>query len=139
VNRHGRCAETKSTREYMTKCVTILNFLRVFLREVFEDAHKYRISAYIISKKEDGNKKEQKSSEILSKPMWIKGQSFKMNSCVRKRDGGLVPGIVVGNSSSSLAKDQFGLLQFRFSLPDLSVLCRVLFWTVLINNCTCEG
>jgi len=53
----------------MTKCVTILNFLRVFLREVFEDAHKYRISAYIISKKEDGNKKEQKSSEILSKPM----------------------------------------------------------------------
>lgn len=33
---------------------------------------------------------------------------------VLKLTGGLVPGIVVGNSSSSLAKDQFVLLQFPF-------------------------
>lgn len=50
-----------------------------------------------------------------------------MDGCVRKLTGELAPGIVVGNSSSSLAKDQFVPLQFRFSLPDLSVLCWVLF------------
>lgn len=54
----------------MTRHVrTLLNFLHVFLREAFEDSCKCRILVYIISKKEDGNKKEQKSSEVLSKPM----------------------------------------------------------------------
>lgn len=46
---------------------------------------------------------------------------------VLKLTGGLATGIVVGNSSSSLAKDQFVLLQFPFLLSDLSVLCRVDF------------
>lgn len=43
--------------EYVT---TLLKFLHMFLRKMFEDAHKYRIFAYIISKKEDGNKGEKK-------------------------------------------------------------------------------
>lgn len=90
VTRCGPCAE-KRRRVDRTKCVTtLLNFLHMLLRKVFEEVYKYRISAYIVSKKEDGNIKKQKSAEILSKAMRIEGQAFKMNGSVRKRAGGLV-------------------------------------------------
>lgn len=46
---------------------------------------------------------------------------------VLKLTGGLATGIAVGNSSSSLVKRQFVLLQFPFLLSDLSVLCQVVF------------
>lgn len=58
--------------------------------------------------------KKNKKAEILSSRMQIKRQSFHMDGCVRKLTGRLDPGIVVGNSSSSLAKDRIVLLQFSF-------------------------
>lgn len=103
--------------------------LNAFLRKVFEDSCKYRILACIISKKEGGNKKKKKKMKALrfcQSQCDLRGSPLKWMT-VLKLTGGLAPGIVVGNNSSSPAKDQFVLLQFPFLLPDLSVLCRVVF------------